>query len=182
MTERRQHDWQRLDEEYFECSRCHAWSRTRHDGECSVEVPTSSAAEPVPVGRSIRQEGRAAEFSRRQAEESAKRRELQLRDQRFAEAKKRKEQRDVRALKRKRARRPVADWGEREDVWCEPIERREPIDQNTTIVEVPAVAQPAAPRAWPYIHPHIGLGLTAAAGNSLMGDAAVRASKIVQKD
>ena len=66
---------------------------------------------------------------------SAKQHELQLREQRLAEAKKRKEQRDIRAIKRKRARRPgkIADWGEREDVRCEPIERREPIDQNTTM-------------------------------------------------
>jgi hypothetical protein len=111
------HDWQFLDGEYFECARCHTWSRARYDGECTVEMPESSAAVPVPAGRSIRQEERAkrdVEFSRRQAEESAKQHELQLREQRIAEAKKRKEQKDARVLKRKRARRPskVADWGE----------------------------------------------------------------------
>ena len=134
MTARRQHDWERLDGEYFECTRCHTWSRTRHDGECSVEVLASSAAEPVPAGPDI-----AAEFSQRQAEESAKRQELRLREQRLAEARRRKEQRDARALKRKHARRPskLVDRGEREDLRCE----REPV---VTTVEMP----PIQPNGW----------------------------------
>jgi hypothetical protein len=151
------HDWARLDEEYVECTRCHTWSRTRNDGECIVELPASSAPEPVPASRvlSIRQEERAkkdAEFSRRQAEAAAQQRELQLREQRIAEAKKRKEAKDTRALKRKRARRPskIPDWGDGPiKVTDTHIDRKIPTDavprdQNTTKVEMP----PRTPSGW----------------------------------
>lgn len=120
MTERRLHDWQYLDAEYVECARCHTWSRTRNDGECSVEVPASSAAVRVPVDRVFVQQRLEAEQIADAWEKQAKkkagarrqdpRRQGPQRRDRQIEKARRKGAKAARALRRARRPSKVADW------------------------------------------------------------------------
>jgi hypothetical protein len=85
------HDWQRLDAEYFECVRCHVWSRVWTDAECVVKTPAASAPEPVPaedIFRIMREEQirKDATVSESEAVKAARAKESRLRNQRLQAA------------------------------------------------------------------------------------------------